>query len=73
MADNPATFVRVSLPSGHYTVPAVTAERGGWRVLKRDALDKKGRPLPPKLRDDKLAATPTPTDPEAASGDTPEE
>jgi hypothetical protein len=41
-------------------------------VLKRDALDAKGRPLPPKLREDKLAATPT--DPEAdASVDTPKE
>jgi hypothetical protein len=50
----------------------VTAERGGWRVLKRAALDAKGRPLPPKLREDKLAATPT--DPEAdASVDTPKE
>jgi hypothetical protein len=72
MADNPGTFVRVSLPHGHFTVTAVTAARGGWRVLKRDALDAKGRPLPPKLREDKLAATPT--DPEAdASVDTPKE
>jgi hypothetical protein len=72
MADNPGTFVRVSLPHGHFTVTAVTAERGGWRVLKRAALDAKGRPLPPKLREDKLAATPT--DPEAsASVDTPKE
>ena len=72
MADNPGTFVRVSLPHGHFTVTAVTAARGGWRVLKRAALDAKGRPLPPKLREDKLAATPT--DPEAsASVDTPKE
>lgn len=69
---NPAVFVRVSLPEGHYTVPAAIAERGSWRVLKQGALDKKGRPLPPKPREDKLAATPTP-EPETVSGETSEE
>lgn len=70
----PDVFVRVSIPKrGHFTVPAVVAARKrGWRVLKRPALDKAGRPLPPKLREDKLAATPTP-DPEIPSGDTSEE
>jgi hypothetical protein len=69
MAENPALFVRVSLPHGHFTVPAATAEAGGWRVLKRDAVDSDGRPLPPKLRDDPDAATPTPTESEAPASD----
>ena len=53
-------FVRVSLPHGHFTVPAATAERGGWRVLKQSAYDKHGRLRPPKLRVDNVAATPPP-------------
>ena len=60
MASNPDLWQRVSLPHGHFTVPAVIASRGPWRVLKQDALDKTGRPLPPKLRVDLVAATPTP-------------
>lgn len=63
---NPALFVRVSLPHGHFTVPAATAERCGWRVLDdHDALDANGRPLPPKLRVDHGAVTESTTDPEA--------
>ena len=46
MADKPPLFVRVSLPHGHFTVPRVTAERAGWTVLKQDAVDTQGRPLP---------------------------
>jgi hypothetical protein len=53
-------FVRVSLPHGHFTVPAATAERGGWTVLKQDAVDKSGRPLPPKPRETVEAALATP-------------
>ena len=53
-------FVRVSLPHGHFTVPAATAARGGWRVLKQSAYDKHGRLRPPKLRVGLVAATPTP-------------
>lgn len=71
--DNPNTFARVSTREGHFTVPAAVAERAGMRVLKKKAVDKAGHPLPPKLRENKLAATPTP-EPEAdASADTPEE
>lgn len=55
-----ARFVRVSLPHGHFSVPAATAERGNWTVLKQDATDKFGRPLPPKPREsiEEAAATP---------------
>lgn len=83
MAETPPLFVRVSTEAGHFSVPAAVAERAdsstGWRVLKQDALDKNGRPLPPKLRtsrrspkprDDHAAATP---EPETVSGDTTEE
>jgi len=65
----PDLFVRVSIPKrGHFTVPAVIAARKrGWRVLKRPALDKAGRPLPPKLRVNLVAATPT--DSEAPTSD----
>lgn len=71
MATNPALFVRVSTPAGHFTVPAAVAERAGssWRPLKQDALDKFGRPLPPKLRVDIAAATPAPTESEAHADD----
>jgi hypothetical protein len=55
-----AKFVRVSLPHGHFTVPAATAERGGWTVLEQGALDKFGRPLPPKPRETVEAALATP-------------
>jgi hypothetical protein len=55
-------FVRVSTPRGHFTVPAATAERAGsaWRVLKQDAVDKFGRPLPPKPRESVETALATP-------------
>ena len=63
---DPALFVRVSRPHGHFTVPAAVAERGGWQVLDgHDALDANGRPLPPKLREAIPAVTPDHTDPEA--------
>lgn len=54
MSENPALRVRVSTPTGHHTVTAVAAERAGseWRLLKQDALDKSGRPLPFKPRVD---------------------
>ena len=70
---NPDLFVRVSTPRGHFSVPAAVAARSSWRVLKRPATDASGRPLPPKLREPRLAATPIPTDPEIASGETSEE
>lgn len=50
MSTTPSRFVRVSLPHGHFTVNRVTAERGGWRILQQDAVDRDGRPLPPKPR-----------------------
>lgn len=53
-------------------MPAAIAARGNKRVIPRPAVDRFGRPLPPKLRENKLAATPTP-DPEIPSGDTSEE
>ena len=68
------TFVRISNDLGHFSVPAAIAERDkSWRVLKQDAVDRHGRPLPPKLRVDLDAATPTP-EPEATdvSADTEE-
>lgn len=73
MAENPALFVRVSTPAGHFTVSAASAERAGsaWRVLKQDALTKTGHPRPPKLRVDLVAATPT--DSEANASDDSEE
>jgi hypothetical protein len=101
MAQNPALFVRVSNDHGHHTVTATAAERAGsrWRVLKQDAVDRFGRPLASKPREDVAApssararsakkaaarrttssvsdtdaATPTPTEPETVSGDTPKE
>jgi hypothetical protein len=51
MAENPARFVRVSTPEGHFTVPAAVAERTGMKVLKQDALSKTGQPLPDKPRE----------------------
>ncbi len=47
-------FVRISNDHGHFSVPAATAERAGsrWRVLQQDAVDKNGRVLPPKPRED---------------------
>lgn len=74
MAENPALFVRVSTEDGHHTMPAASAEGAGsgFRVLKQDALDKSGRPLPFKPREDTLAATETP-EPETVSGDDTEE
>lgn len=59
---NPAEFVRVSTPAGHFSVPAAVAEAAGsdWKRLKHAATDDQGNPLPPKLRDDPAAATPTP-------------
>lgn len=77
MAEDPALFVRVSLPDGHHTVPAAVAELGGWTVLGTDALDRTGhlrrhKPRTTKPRDDLAAATPH--KPEApASVDTPKE
>lgn len=68
------TFVRISNDLGHFSVPeAVAARDKSWRVLKQDAVDRHGRPLPPKLRVDLDAATPTP-EPEATdvSADTEE-
>lgn len=73
---DPNLFVRVSLRSGHFTVPAATAARCGWHVLHdADATDNTGRPLPPTLRADTGAATPPETEPEAdeAEGDNTEE
>lgn len=55
---NPAEFVRVSIESGHHSVPAAVAEAAGWKVLKRPATDKNGQPLPPTPRDVIAAATP---------------
>lgn len=72
--ENPQRFVRVSLPHGHFTVPAAMADRGGLRVLDgREAVDRHGRPLPPKPREDLLAATPEETDPEVEPSDNTEE
>ena len=60
------TFVRISNENGHFSVPeAVAARDKSWRVLKQDAVDQHGRPLPPKLRADTVAATPT-HEPEAS-------
>lgn len=61
MSQTPPTFVRVSTPNGHFTVPAAVAERAGsdWTVLKQDAVDKFGRPLAPKPRTE-IASTPRP-------------
>lgn len=50
--ENPDLRVRVSTPEGHFTVTRVVAERGGHTVLKQDALDQFGHPLPAKLRVD---------------------
>jgi hypothetical protein len=52
MAARRDLFVRVSLPWGHFTTTKAAADRGKWRVLKQDALDGNGRPLPPKPRTD---------------------
>lgn len=53
-------FVRVSTPTGHHSVPVETAERAGskWTVLKQDAVDAKGRPLPSKPREEIAAERP---------------
>ena len=67
-------FVRISNENGHFSVPeAIAARDKSWRVLKQPAVDQRGRPLPPKLRVDLDAATPTP-EPEATdvSADTEE-
>jgi hypothetical protein len=76
MPRNPALFVRVSTPAGHFSVPTAVASKAGsaWRVLKQDAVDKDGRPLPHKLRSDIAAATPAETEPETTdvSADTEE-
>ena len=54
-------FVRISNENGHFSVPeAIAARDQSWRVLKQPAVDQRGRPLPPKLRVDLDAATPTP-------------
>ena len=68
------TFVRISNDLGHFSVPeAVAARDKSWRVLKQDAVDRHGRPLPPKLRVDLDAATPTPeTEATDVSADTEE-
>jgi hypothetical protein len=71
MAENPALRVRVSLPDGHHTVAAVTAERGGWKVLDTEPNTKSGMPRPrkprkraaSKPRGNTVAATPTPAEP----------
>lgn len=70
MAENPDLFVRVSTPAGHFTVPAAVAEAAdsSWRVLKSDALDQFGKPVPPKLREDIPAATPTDAEADTAAG-----
>ena len=48
-----AEWVRVSTPAGHFTVTRTVFERSsGWRELTGDALDARGRPLAPKLRED---------------------
>jgi hypothetical protein len=65
--ENPALRVRVSLPDGHHTVAAVTAQRGDWKVLDTEPNTKSGRPRPrkprkraaPKPRGNTVAATPT--------------
>ena len=68
------TFVRISNDLGHFSVPeAVAARDKSWRVLKQDAVDRHGRPLPFKLRVDLDAATPTPeTEANDVSADTEE-
>ena len=67
------TFVRISNENGHFSVPAAIAERDkSWRVLKQDAVDRHGRPLPPKLRVDLDAATPTESEANDVSADTEE-
>ena len=70
------TFVRISNDLGHFSVPEAVAARAdeSWKVLDdHEAVDRHGRPLPPKLRVDLDAATPTP-EPEATdvSADTEE-
>ena len=56
MADS--KWVRVSTPSGHHTVPRAVFERStGWRELKQDALDSRGRPLAFKPREAVDSAT----------------
>jgi hypothetical protein len=81
VAQNPALRVRVSTENGHHTVTAVAAERAGsrWRVLKQDAVDRDGRPLPPKPRVDvedapkpRKKRAPKPRDDNAAATPTPE-
>lgn len=48
---NPDLFVRVRMPNGdHRTVTRVAAERGGYKILDRPAVDAAGRPLLPKIR-----------------------
>ena len=48
-----AEWVRVSTPAGHFTVTRTVFEKSsGWRELTGDALDARGRPLPPKYRED---------------------
>jgi hypothetical protein len=51
---------RVSTPAGHFSVPSAYLERAGskWRVLAQDAIDHRGRPIAPKLRED--VAEPSP-------------
>ena len=67
-------FVRISNENGHFSVPeAIAARDKSWRVLRQDAVDRHGRPLPPKLRVDLDAATPTPeTEATDVSADTEE-
>jgi hypothetical protein len=52
-------WVRVSTPSGHHSVPRAVFDRStGWRELKQDALDGRGRPLAFKPREDVDDASP---------------
>ena len=47
---DPALFVRAVRPEDRtqLTTTRVHAERAGWEVVDRPALDHHGRPLPPK-------------------------
>jgi hypothetical protein len=52
-------WVRVSNDGGHFSVPRAVFERAtGWRELKQDALDGRGRPLAFKPREDVADASP---------------
>ena len=66
---DPALFVRAVRPTdkAHVTTTRAHAEKAGWEVVDRPALDHHGRPLPPKPHVETFGvATPKPEAPVSA-------